>query len=461
MGQPHRASVSGAHLPPGPKAPAAAQVVQYGLDPFGFLDRAARRYGDIFTIRIVSETWVIAASPAAVKEIYALGPEQADAGVANLSLRPVLGTRNTLLLDGEDQLRRRRTVLPSFSGPALSEHRRLIANMADRHLDRWPVGGEWSALDAMQDLTYDIILSIVFGGENADRISDFGARMREFHSWSISTRSALFFLAFGPDRLMRRPGYRRRCNAAHGALMAEIDRRRREGGLEGQFDVLTQLIGARNEDGSPLSDQDLIDEISALLIAGHHTMTAILAWLMYELARMPEAQDRVASDDQYALAAVRETMRLHPAIPVAGIRTLRQDACIGGWELKAGTTVAPSTALVQRRADLFPDPLRFDPERFLASARPPGNEWFPFGGGARRCLGSGLAEQEMRMIATAVTSRFQLAASKKSERVGRRGVLLVPGRGAQVSLTTRRSFQRSPRENAVESLVPNHAHALD
>lgn len=435
-------------LPPGPRRPPLVQAIHYAIDPFSFFARAAGRYGEVFTVRMMGDTWVVLGSPEAVKELHALKADEADAGAPNLALRPVLGTRNTLLMDGEEHLRRRRLVLPTFNGRSLVAYRALVRDVAERELERLPVRTPVRGLEAMEDLTFGVILRVVCGVEDAARMSAFGTQLRRLLSWSIDVRRALVFLALGPDRVAALGAYRRQRAAADRELLAEIERRRHAPDLAERRDVLSQLVRARDEDGARLTDEDLRDEIVTLLVAGHQTMTGILAWALHDLARDPGLQERVLREEGFSTAVVRETMRLHPAVPVAGIRRLRVARRIGGHDLPAGVTVAPCTALVHRRADLFPDPLAFRPDRFVPG-RPSAGEWFPFGGGGRRCLGAGFAEQEMSLVLETVLRRFVVApAGGRPERVGRRGVVLVPGSGARVVLVPREGAPPAPEAAA-------------
>jgi len=424
-------------------APAFWQTLHYGLDPEGFFARARRRHGDLFTVRVLGETLVMVADPVAVGEVFAQG-YGADSGEANMVLRALIGTRNVLLLDGEPHLYRRRLVLPAFHGERMRAYESLIRTAARAEVEAWPLGRPASALPRMQRLTFAVIMDSVFGDEGSPELSELGAAMTEILTWVGSMRRALAFAALGPDRLERLPTFRRAAGRLDRALLAEIARRRADPGLERRQDILSTLLLARDEDGVGLSDGELRDEIVTLLVAGHETTATLLGWALHHLARDAGSQERLAAeagseDHAFAEAAIAETLRLRPPVPLV-VRRLCQPATIAGRTFPAGTTLAPCSLLVHRRADLYPDPWTFSPARFLGR-RPSAPEWFPFGGSVRRCLGAAFAGFEARIVLEELLAALRFAPPPQSagpERVGRRGPILVPARGARVIATSRR-----------------------
>jgi cytochrome P450 len=424
-------------LPPGPRGPVAAQTLAYGLDPYGFFARAHRRFGDVFTVRILQETWVVLGHPDSVREVFAHGPEELSSGEANLAIRPIIGTYNVLLLDGAEHLRRRRLVLPPFHGARMREYGELVAAAVRRELAGWPLRTPAPALPHVQAITFEVILRAVFGIEQAEHLARLRAVLRALLSWTTDIRRGLVFALLGPERLMAMRGFRRQLAAVDAEVLAEIRRRRGDPALGERADVLSLLLGARDEDGAPLSDVELRDELVTLLVAGHETTAALLAWAVHELSRAPAAAARLAADaDGYADAVVDETLRLRPPLPVV-VRRLRRPLAIAGLELPAGVTVAPCAVLVHRRPDVYPDPDAFRPERFLG-VRPASGTWLPFGGGVRRCIGAAFARFEARIVLRELVAGFALRPERpRPERVGRRGIVLVPGRGARAILEPR------------------------
>jgi cytochrome P450 family 135 len=421
-------------LPPGPRAPGALQSLHYGLDPFGFFRRAQRRYGDVYTVRVTGQTWVVLAHPGLVKQAFARGPSEVDSGVANEPLKPLIGKRNVLLLDGEEHLRRRKLVLPPFHGDRMRAYGPIVAEAARRQLDAWPVGRPASVLAGMQAITLDVILRAVFGVEDAARLDRLRANVTSVQSWLTTLRAGLVFTYLGPDRLARMRTFRRHLDAVDEDVFAEIARRRADPDVASRSDVLSLLLQA-----APLTDTELRDELVTLLVAGHETTAALLAWAVHELARDPGAQERLAAgEDGWVDAVLTETLRLHPPVPLV-VRRLREPMRFDGFALPAGTTIAPCTTVVHRRDDVWEDASAFRPARFADGARPPAAAWFPFGGGVRRCIGAAFASFEARGVLTEMARRFAWRpAGEPRGWVGRRGIVLVPARGGRVVLEPRR-----------------------
>src|SRR3954463_3727785 len=171
-------------LPPGPRRPLAFQTLRYGLDPYGFFESAHRAFGDVFTLRVMAETWVILAHPDAVRELYAHGPDELDSGVANRSLRPLLGTQNVLLLDGAEHLRRRKLVLPPLHGERMRAYEELIRETTRAEIATWPSGAPLATLPRMQAITLRVILRAVFGVEEGPALERLGALVRQLVTWT-------------------------------------------------------------------------------------------------------------------------------------------------------------------------------------------------------------------------------------------------------------------------------------
>jgi cytochrome P450 len=238
--------------------------------------------------------------------------------------------------------------------------------------------------------------------------------------------------ARGPDHVAGSRGFRTRMAPVDAAVFEAIEARRAQGDLAGRDDILSLLLQARHEDGSPMSDQELRDELMTILIAGHETTATALSWAIERLLRLPGGMDRLREgDDDYADAVVKETLRLRPVLPVV-VRQVKQPITVGGVDFAPGVTLTPCIHLVHRRADIYPEPARFRPERFLE--RPAGTyTWLPFGGGVRRCLGAAFAQFEMKTILRVVAQERRLeATTPTAEPVRRRAITLTPGRGAEV-----------------------------
>ena len=424
--------------PAGPGVPAWLQTVGYVLDPYGFFAAGQRRYGDVFSVRIMGESWVVLAHPDAVREVFAHGPDDLDSGIANRSLRPLLGTGNVLLLDGQEHLRRRKVVLPPFHGERMRAYETLMREVTRRELAAWPAGVPAPVLGHMQAITFRVVLRAVFGVAEEARLERLATLLRRFMAWSVDPRRGLVFTFLGPERFMALRAYRRQRDEVDRELLEEIARRRGVADLAERTDILSLLLQATHEDGSGLSDRELRDELVTLLLAGHETTAAALSWALVELARQPEAQARIAAGEEgLADAAVAETLRLHPPLPIGAVRRLRRPLTVAGHDLPTGTTLALCTTLAHRRPDVYDDPLAFRVDRFLGR-RPPAGAWLPFGGGVRRCVGAAFAQFEAATVLDELLRARELRpVGRRTRRISRRGIVLVPPRGGRVIATPR------------------------
>jgi cytochrome P450 len=296
----------------------------------------------------------------------------------------------------------------------------------------------------MQAITLEVILRAVFGVEDDER----RRRLRRNLVGILATTRSPLAIGLTIGRLRRLPAYRRT-----GEMLADTDRilldeiaeRRADPDLGGREDILSLLIGARFEDGTTMSDAELRDQLMTLLMAGHETTATGLAWAFDLLFRSPRVAERLRAeiergDHEYLDAVIEETLRVRPVVPFVG-RQLHAPAELGGHELPEGTVVMPSIYLTHTRADLYPDPHAFRPERFLAdgpSPRPDTYSWIPFGGGTRRCLGAAFAQLEMRVVLSSVLSQADLRpGTDVAEPIVRRNVTLSPRNGTPAILAAR------------------------
>ena len=429
-------------LPPGPSAPSPLQTLRWLARPAAMLDDCARRYGDMFTIRIAHEgTWVFVTHPKAVKQVFTGDPRLLHAGEANVVLLPVLGPQSVLLLDEQEHMAERKLMLPSFHGERMRRYEDVMSEVAARAIEAWPSDARLSTWPTMQAVTLEVIMRTVFGVQDAERLDRLGSALQDILAWgSDPSRMAVMALA-GPHRMARLPFFRRVVEPANALLYDEIARGRADPNLEQRDDVLSLLLAARHEDGSPMSDTELRDELMTLLVAGHETTATALAWALEALARHPRALARLRdevdrTEDAYLDAVIKETLRLRPVVALV-LRRLTAPMEIGGRMLPAGVSVAPSIYLLHRRPELYPDPRAFRPERFLE--QPPGTyTWIPFGGGVRRCLGASFAQFEMRVVLREVVARLELRpGSARPERRVRRAIFFSPSRGGEVTVRRR------------------------
>ena len=423
---------------PGPSASRARQSLAWMFRPVPFLLRAQRAYGDAFTIHVGHEPpWSVLAHPDMVRDVFQADPAVARAGEANAILEPILGTRSVLLIDGKPHMRERKLLLPPFHGDALARHRAAMREVAEAEVATWRPGETFSLQPRMATLTLEIILRTVFGVRDAEPLARLRDALRNLLEELASPAAFIFVLTLGPQRVRRVPTMRRALEAVDREVHAAIAERRGAHDLEQRDDVLSLLLRARHEDGSGMTDAELRDELVTLLVAGHETTATALSWALERLVRDPARLERLhdeaaVEDTTYAQAVCREALRLRPVIPLV-LRRLHAPLVAGGVELPAGATATPCIVLLHRREDVYPDPHRFLPERFV-DVKPGTYTWIPFGGGVRRCIGAAFALQEMEEVLGAVARSTRLHPSRPGdwEGVRRRTITLAPRRGGEV-----------------------------
>ncbi len=419
-------------VPPRIRTPTAWQMLQYLAAPVPYLTRAHRRYGDIFTARQLGQDWIVLADATTIREVFAKPPDQLRGGEPSRVLEPLIGTRNTLMFDGDEYLQRRRLLLPALHGEALLRHSELIRAAAQSELATWPTTGTIAVLPRMQRLAAAIIKRCVLG-ETGDALA---TAVLDLLAWLTTTSHLAYYFTFGGKRLMQLPGYQQRQQRVDDEMHREIQKRRNSPAFKPQDDILSMLVNALDENGQALPAQDIRDEAITLLIAGHENTAATLAWAAHELARTPTIQHQLAEDpDTWTTPIITETLRLRPPVPLVP-RRLATSLTIAGYRLDAGVNVAPCALLAQRQANLYRRPLTFDPARFLDQR--PGPAWFAFGGGVRRCIGDAFAQLEMRIILTAIVDTYRLEPVGYPERARPRALVLVPDQGGIVNIAMRR-----------------------
>lgn len=429
--------------PPGPRLPAAVQGMLFQRHREWFLPTMARHYGDVFTLRVPPHRRhvVVFSRPEHIKEIFAGDPRDLHAGEGKQILGPVMGAHSLLLTDEAEHARARRLLMPAFNGAALRGYRDLVASIARAEVDQWNPNTELRALDRMNAVTLEVIMRVVFGVTDAHIRDQLAPRLKRMVD--ISTVSMLGLVYPGLSRFGPWKRFRDNQNEVDALIYAEIERRRHSPDLGQRSDVLSRLLQAGNQgDDSPLTDAELRDQLVTLLLAGHETTAAALAWTLCELARHPDLQHRAylaaaENDDTYLEATLKESMRLHSVI-ASTPRNLTRDQVIGGWHLPAGTVVNACILLAHHRPDSYPDSMAYRPDRFLDGEIEP-NTWVPFGGGVRRCIGAGFSLMEGTVVLREILTRYTVLPSDsgKSEGGRVRNVTNVPSRRARVAIALR------------------------
>src|SRR5947209_4052866 len=310
-------------LPPGPRLPRAAQTARLARDPIGYIRRCRERYGELFTLRYHPfDTLVYVCDPDAVREIFTADPEVFRAGEANQFMEPTLGRRSVLLLDGAEHLRMRKLMLPPFHGRSVTRYRDVIADIAARELETWPLGRTFALRPRMQALTLEVILRAVFGIDDPGRLERLRAALvRMINVNVVHGVAPITRVDLGPHSPWGR--YLRARADADEIIFDQIARRRAAaaaGEQDDHDDVLALLLAVRGEDGGPgLTDAELRDELVTLLVAGHETTATALAWAFERLLRHPDALARAreeaeAGGEAYIDAVVKETLRARPVV---------------------------------------------------------------------------------------------------------------------------------------------------
>jgi cytochrome P450 len=427
-------------LPPGPAEAPAIQTARWLLRPITFMESCRRRFGDMFSVRFLGfeRPMVMLSDPEAIRALYTAHEHGLPPG-RSVALLPVMGPGSVLLLEGREHLARRKLMLPPFHGERMRSYEATVREVAERELDGWSEERPFAIHPRMQAVTLEVILRAVFGVTDPARAE----RLRERLPLLLSDTSspALQFRVLLSRRLGRGDplkGVGELLREIDELLLAEIAERRVDSNPTHpeREDILSLLVAARFEDGAEMSDREVRDQLVTLLLAGHETTATALAWTFDLLLRNPATLTRLTSEidageDTYLRAVISESLRLRPVVPLAG-RRLASDLDIDGLSLPAGTDVTPAIWLTHTRAEEYPEPYAFRPERFLEQS-PTTYGWVPFGGGIRRCLGAAFAEMEMRVVLDAVLQRRALSpASTHAERVTRRNVTFSPRNGTLV-----------------------------
>ena len=433
-------------LPPGPSYPSVVQLTGFWTRPLAYLERLRARYGTPFTMHLpLLGPFVQISDPAQIKEIYTAPADVLHPGAGARILEPVVGPRSVVLLDEDAHMEQRKLMLPAFHGEKMERLTDLVTEVAEREVARWDGAGELELHPRMRRLTLEIILRAVFGLDPGPRLD----AMREHLAGMLSfSENPISIFGRPPDwmvpisrRIPMTAVFWRHADRVDELLYELIDERRGE--QVGRDDVLAMLLEARHTDGSPMSNEEIHDELLTLLTAGHETTAGTLAWAFQRLIASPDVlarlADEIASDngDAYLTATIQETLRRRPVLPGTAPRLVVKPIEIGGWHYEPGVSLVANAYLVQNDPEIYSDPYGFHPERFLDE--PPGTyTWIPFGGGRRRCLGASFAMLEMKVVIGAVIRAYEVQASASAPELPvRRAITISPAHGGRVRLRAR------------------------
>ena len=430
------------------RRPAVVNAAQYWLAPERFA-RSCQPLGDRFLVPMPAATgpWLCLTDPEDIKHVFTadtsvlrLGAALAKASAHHL----VLGPTGLTNLDGPDHMRMRKMQLPPFHGRALPGYHETMERKTEEALARWPFGRPAPAQPHIEAITLEVMMATVFGVTEPARVERLRSAthelLREGHSQRFFIQT---MIASSRQNGWNRPFPRmeRAIAAVDAVVMEEIAQRRDEDELDGE-DVLGMFLRTPDAEGRLMSDDEICDSMRTLLLGGHDTTASTLTWILERVSRSPEALEHLEAaalngEDEYLDAVIQETMRLRPAFPLTA-RLAAEPFELPGLTVPSGTMIVPYITLVHRRPELYPDPLTFRPERFLET-RAGTYTWIPFGGGPRRCIGAAFSMAEARIVLRTILRRARIEPSqRRSERVARRNVFIVPARGGRVTLRLRK-----------------------
>jgi cytochrome P450 family 110 len=443
--------------PPMVQSPRFLQFWQWTNHPLRYLDQCVQKYGDCFAARIGFREMVFFSHPDAIAEIFAKA-DQMDAGVTEVSTRFAMGDTSSLMIDGEPHRKRRQLLMPLFHGERMRAYGDTIRQITHHFSDQWQPGQPIEMFEEMTKITLDVILSTIFGVSEGARCDQIKKALDPFMGSATTPLSYALsiILPSGTDvsNIPTTKMFLKLRQKVDDILYAEIAERRQaiaQHGAVGE-DILTMLIIAKDEEGYSLSDEELRDELMTMLLAGHDSSAATLSWALYHIHNTPGVLEKLLLEIDslgdnadamtifklpYLSAICSESLRLRSAGPTVMARRARQTITIGDYTIAEGTMLAPCNYLTHHRADLYPNPRQFRPERFIERQYGPA-EFYPFGGADRRCIGGAFALFEMKLVLTTILRQYDMTIAQKTPIAAvRRGVNISPQGGVKMTLKKR------------------------
>lgn len=431
------------------------QGTQWALNPVGYVQKNFDRHGDVFRANITSnKSYCLVSEPKIIQYLFSHDTSELSAlGELNDITEPLIGQKNIIRSSGKQHRSRRKVVMPPLRHQnCLSTYSQIIEQVTQDVIDQWQVGDSLDVRIEMQKITTRVILKVVLGIEQGDHSQTLECLLNSLlNTIGTPISSLIMFVPWlRKDVGSWSPGGRIRqlTEEIDKLLYAEIEQRR-AGGRSEEMDVLSLLLEAKNEEGNHLSNHDLRDELMMLLIAGFETTTIALTWALYWTHLLPEVKQNLlsalshlpgaGSAEQmlslpYLSAVCNETLRINPIVMLTFARKVEVPLRVGGYQFSPGDLVMGSIYSLHRREDLYPQPHRFRPERFLERQFSP-YEFMPFGGGARRCIGSALAQCEMKVVLATILRQVDLSLiSNCPIKQARRGIISGPKSPVRVQL---------------------------
>ncbi|MEM8830352.1 MAG: cytochrome P450 [Cyanobacteria bacterium P01_G01_bin.19] len=442
----------------GPQSPPFVQLLNWIFRPLDFLEECDRAYGDIFNLNLMGlPPFTVVSNPQGIKEILSVDAKKFDVGRTNNLAASLLGDNSLVLLDGKPHRRQRKLMMPPFHGEKVKSYAENICQITEKVANQWQQKKTFVAQKAMQDITLETILNVVFGLSEGERYQSIKPPLIELLDLTGSPlKASVVFLPFLQQDLGEWSPWGkvvRRKRKIYELLQAEIDERRNNPDLSGN-DVLSLMMSARDEAGEGLSDIELKDQMMTLLVAGHETTATALSWALYWVHKLPEVKQKLLAELDaldadadaltisrlpYLTAVCNETLRIYPVAFIAFLRFAKSPIEVMGHRFAAEKMLAPTIYLTHHREDLYPEPKQFKPERFLERQYSP-YEFLPFGGGNRRCIGYALALLEMKLVLAKILTGWDLSLTSDREILPkRRGATVAPDNGVPLILNGKRS----------------------
>ncbi|MEM7714758.1 MAG: cytochrome P450 [Cyanobacteria bacterium P01_A01_bin.68] len=435
------------NLPPAVEMPKFLRRMKFVFQPFEYLEQNAQTYGDSFSILHKDGSCVVYfGQPKALEQVFTADTNALETGKGSRILKFLVGDNSVLLLHGSRHQRQRKLLAPPFHGDRMRAYGMTMAEIAQQVSDEWKTGEAFNIRESMQEITLSVILRAVFGLDEGERLEQIRLKISSLLEFlgSPLLSAGMFFPILQKDWSRWSPWgrvlYLRK--QIDDLIYDLIDERRAES-KQNREDILSLMMSARYEDGGAMSNQELRDELMTLLFAGHETTASALTWAFYWVDYLPEVRKKLLQELNdlgenpepnavaklpYLTAVCQETLRIYPIVPSATPRIASSEIEIGGYKLPEGTWIIPSIYLAHYREEIYPEPKQFKPERFLERQFSP-YEFFPFGGGSRRCIGLAFAMYEMKLVLATILSQYEVSRTDKRPLTPvRRGLTLAtPG----------------------------------
>ena len=440
-------------LLPGPKVPATIQVLNWIFRPMPYMVECAKTYGDLFTLKLQSSLppLLFVHSPEAMQQILSNDHKELEApGDLNSIFEYLLGKNSVISLSGKEHQRQRQLIMPPFHGERMRTYAEIIENITIKTINKQPKNQPFNIRNVSQEITLGVMMEAVFGiyeGERPEKLKQLLCEIIEQSSSRLSV-TFLYFPQlkemFGISEIWKQK--MKKMEESDQIIYQEIQERR-ENFDPSRTDILTLLMAARDEEGQPMTDEELRDELMTLLVAGHETTATAISWAFYWIHKLPEVREKLLAELDslgenpdsntifklpYLTAVCNETLRIYPVGMLTFPRKVKTPISVCGHQLEPGTIIMGSIYLTHQRVDIYPQPEKFNPERFLEKQFSP-YEFLPFGGGARRCIGLAFAQMEMKLILAKVMKTWSMQLINTQEvKPQRRG--LVTGPNAPINL---------------------------